>query len=979
MHFTRHPLPARFVSRLFVAVLVLAVAPVTVSAAKNEDGRGQSTDAPGRGGDSPGQSEDAPGRGGDAPGNSENAPGKNKGGGGGGGGGGPLSTLNRYQMANQCWAIYSHEAKAYLQGGQNGYTATAAKPAEAEPFYLKPTALGKYLLFPTNRQLLTITAAAGGIGGVPTERANDLAEWTIKVVGDTTDYPPTPAYHQEPTPAAVAHYLQFRDGGDPNLQADAFSIAPTALTSEGTPDEFRQNGGDQLGAQLALGPQGYLTLGPAGDSAGFGFAPLDPGACAHFPEAESNFTGTPFKGSPGQPVKGHVDAHVHISATEFLGGAEHGRPYHKFGVQHALPNCEQTHGPQGSRDLVGNLFTMDTDGHDTAGYPHFNEWPAARMLTHEAIYWKWLERSWAGGLRVIVNDLVDNQTLCEIQSANSNQPVQNCNEMDNAGRQAGTMYGMMDYIDAQYGGRGEGFFQIVHDSARAREVIEDGKAAVILGIEISNLFDCTVNYNPARQLPPHKEPMTVTEAEGMGMLLENRYGCSPESLDLSMQRAWGWGVRQLITIHEFDNAFGGNGIFDGLVLNLGNRENSGANPTGDMMQVVQHLSRGGDPAEVQHLIGNYAVSEAPTGEWWTTYDCPVEGSKGYTDTFSGYLWSGSGGSTQEYLATPYCSPTGQDGRWGGTTPCYPTGQSDGAPAEFRSGFQEFKKNIQPLFGAFNISEPEVTNNRQCNARWMTPIGLYAYKNIMKHGFIFDWDHLEMGMKSQLLDLAEAQATLPGGVTYPLVSTHGTFGGTTIDQAYRMLAGGGVMYPSIGSASGFLKDMQEAVRVHKGTEGALVRDKRSPVSHLFGFGYGTDTNGLSAQVGPGGSKVTYPFTLYDGGDWTSVGINNPVEFQQPISTDATGNKAREWHQNVDGNAHHGMIADVVKQIENDGTATELGHLFNSAEVYLQMWARTEQSSAAIRAAGGAAGESSLILRPAPGGSSDDLDRRGKPAY
>jgi len=40
------------------------------------DGNGQSEDAPGHGGDAPGQSEDAPGQGGDSPGQSENAPGK---------------------------------------------------------------------------------------------------------------------------------------------------------------------------------------------------------------------------------------------------------------------------------------------------------------------------------------------------------------------------------------------------------------------------------------------------------------------------------------------------------------------------------------------------------------------------------------------------------------------------------------------------------------------------------------------------------------------------------------------------------------------------------------------------------------------------------------------------------------------------------------------------------------------------------------
>src|SRR6185503_14068170 len=108
------------------------------------------------------------------------------------------------------------------------------------------------------------------------------------------------------------------------------------------------------------------------------------------------------------------------------------------------------------------------------------DWPSAHDLTHQAIYWKWLERAWLGGLRVMVNDLVENGTLCELQRSNSNDPTIDCNEMNEAGRQAGTMYAMQDYIDAQYGGPGVGWLRIVYGPDEARDVVEAGKLAMVL-------------------------------------------------------------------------------------------------------------------------------------------------------------------------------------------------------------------------------------------------------------------------------------------------------------------------------------------------------------------------------------------------------------------------------------------------------------------------------------------------------------------
>lgn len=808
-------------------------------------------------------------------------------------------TKTRYAMASQCWALRSVATGQYVARSGSDYSASADAIAEAEPLFFKATALGKYVLYDSQRELITVDTPPA-LTQTASADATDAAEFTVLGVGDTTAYPATPAYHTEPTPEYVAEYHGFED---PNLLFDAFTLAS-----------------DTTATRLGVDGDGQLVAVAAADEDAQAFAIEPTTGCAAYPEASSNFTGTPFSGTqPDGTVLGHADVHVHISASEFLGGAQWGRPYHKFGVEHALGNCSVDHGETGQMDLVGGLFTNDPDGHATDGYPTFSEWPARGMLTHEAIYWKWLERSWAAGLRVAVNDLVDNETLCELQRNAAGNVTEDCNSMNNAGRQAGTMYGMQDYIDAQYGGRGEGFFQIVHDPAEARAVIEDGKMAVVLGIEISNLFDCKLTYQPTRTQTPEVE-------DGSGGI-ENSYGCTieegqPNSILTQMERIHAWGVRQIISIHEFDNAFGGNGIFDGLVLNLGNRENSGGIPSGDVAEITGLLSGSLDPAQVTELAENLQTTETPTGEFWTTYDCPIEGE---TENFTGYLWSSTGGSTQSFLSPPLCVPTGQGGRSGGTTPCYPA------------------------------------DVRQCNARWMTPAGLYTYGKMMELGFIFDFDHMEMGMKTQALELAEAQTPV-----YPLVSTHGTFGGTTIDQAARVLRGGGHLYPSNGSSRGFRSDMDETFAIYQ----AAVADLPAESRPLFGFGYGTDTNGLSSQTGPRGNfepedAVVYPYTLYTGevfDELPEFAAVDPVVFHQPSSVDADGVVQRTWHEDIDGNAHHGMLSGFVEEIRLEGTPEQMRHLFNSAEVYLQTWERTEASKAAIQANGLQVPDG--VLRPAP---------------
>ena len=200
-------------------------------------------------------------------------------------------------------------------------------------------------------------------------------------------------------------------------------------------------------------------------------------------------TGTPLKGSsPTAKVRGFLDDHIHLGAFEFLGGRFHcGRPWSPYGVTVALVDCVD-HQPNGAGAVVENFISNGSPvgTHSTEGWPSFAGWPRDESQTHEGTYWKWIERAWRSGLRIMVNDLVENRALCELYPYKQN----NCNDMASAYKQAEDMHALQDYIDAQFGGPGKGFFRLVRSSAQARKVINEGKLAVVLGIEVSEVLNC---------------------------------------------------------------------------------------------------------------------------------------------------------------------------------------------------------------------------------------------------------------------------------------------------------------------------------------------------------------------------------------------------------------------------------------------------------------------------------------------------------
>src|SRR3954447_15082507 len=127
--------------------------------------------------------------------------------------------------------------------------------------------------------------------------------------------------------------------------------------------------------------------------------------CATYPEAALDAKGKPKRAAtPFGRTKGLVEGHMHWMTYEYLGGKFHcGRPWHPYGIPYALPDCSSVEGPQGAGAPVQNFLNYGNPAqpHDTSGYPQLTEWSAAN-LTYEGTYWRWIQRAWLGGLRLMV-------------------------------------------------------------------------------------------------------------------------------------------------------------------------------------------------------------------------------------------------------------------------------------------------------------------------------------------------------------------------------------------------------------------------------------------------------------------------------------------------------------------------------------------------------------------------------------------------
>lgn len=264
------------------------------------------------------------------------------------------------------------------------------------------------------------------------------------------------------------------------------------------------------------------------------------------PPPPSQYTNRP-------PLHGFADTHNHqfghlaYGANKLIWGEASGDP------QTALPPCFLMHQPGDHLERYHPIRCLNYGGHGVGGWPEFAGWPRWDTFTHQQVYETWLRRAHLGGLRLMVMFAVNSEPLCAKLPDSTPAPGRGCDDMENVDAQLRAAREFEERIDRQFGwsgpstvncnpalgdcatyhGERPGWYRLVYTAEQARETIGAGKLAVVLGVEVADLFGCM------------------------------RTGCTKEKVTVGVQRLKRFGVRHVFPIHNAANAFGGPAIFNG--------------------------------------------------------------------------------------------------------------------------------------------------------------------------------------------------------------------------------------------------------------------------------------------------------------------------------------------------------------------------------------------------------------------------------
>ncbi len=263
-------------------------------------------------------------------------------------------------------------------------------------------------------------------------------------------------------------------------------------------------------------------------------------------------------------LRGLVDMHAHpMSYLGFGSKIVHGAPdigslipkemyhcndkeFYAGKIEQALPNCETTHGgidfiknlgelvtTQGVRcaDLIRHdtITNIEKDAHsdtghgDDTGYPDFRYWPSNTDVTHQTMWVDWIKRAWRGGLSVMVSLAVNNETLATVVNG---QGLIEFEDGDSARLQISEMKALVKRHD---------FMEIAYSPEDLRRIVDNGKLAIILGVEVDDFMDLGKG-----ELPTENE------------------------IRSSVSNLYDQGVRYIFPVHLTDNAFAGAALYKPL-------------------------------------------------------------------------------------------------------------------------------------------------------------------------------------------------------------------------------------------------------------------------------------------------------------------------------------------------------------------------------------------------------------------------------
>lgn len=648
--------------------------------------------------------------------------------------------------------------------------------------------------------------------------------------------------------------------------------------------------------------------------------------------------------APNAPVWGFADTHTHqfanLSLSGYFIGNAFGDPQHAF-----------------DGDYVGHGIIVEQSTHKTGGYPNFDGWPTWNTLVHQQMYDDWLYRAFLGGLRLMVMHGVNNQTLCMALTGAKSMEIgmvaagplgalvagvgaafgssdsgAACNDMAAVDRQIQAARDFESFLNNQclQGAdpprcpqKGMGWYHIVGSAQEARQTINRGQMAVVLGIEVDRLFDCDATIQGDGR----------TGGRPCGW--PNDAGYVDQQLDTYFKK----GVRHLFPSHLANTAFGGMALYEGPISwNFNNRFLNG-----------EWIDAGPCPADFYTIAGVRPLSNAGI-KFDFNQELATEAESNLFGLFTGLGIQGN-------------------------PPHYPYLLSQGGPGGHcnQMGLTDLGKFlIKDMMSRHMIIDIDhMSINSENDTFRITTSAWPLYPVIAGHtGFLGaadtgdDTAHNERSKTdNQLQYIKDSGGLASAGIG---VGTAADYSGPSLSKKWFVPKND---CPS--STKAWVQEYLYGISRIAKPPTAEVNDSSinaavgvatdQPLNSFIGPRLGINGCGgktysarlNQAQIINGNtlsvlqaaandeshdpSRVIYPITVFSPPYSSQFPINQvPVFLQQS----QFGNKT--WDFNTEGMAHIGLYPDFVQDVLNLGlTAAQLTPLFHSAEQYIQMWQRAEQ--------------------------------------
>ncbi len=189
---------------------------------------------------------------------------------------------------------------------------------------------------------------------------------------------------------------------------------------------------------------------------------------------------SPVKTAPMTPVTGFADLHVHQAAHLAFSKGWYWGDHMPGHLASRLPQCEGDN--HATLEPLGIELHEYGNAHHgkTSGYPDYHDWPVWNDIKHQQVSAEWLKDAHERGMKLMVASVVNNQTLAAaaIASGHHDNTVAPF-DMESARLQVQSL----KKLDEQ-----ESWFEIVRDPWEARRAIANGRLAVVLAVEVSNLL-----------------------------------------------------------------------------------------------------------------------------------------------------------------------------------------------------------------------------------------------------------------------------------------------------------------------------------------------------------------------------------------------------------------------------------------------------------------------------------------------------------